>query len=103
MPATGIDPKILPVKLFSPEFNDKLDRMKSPKAKASEIEHAIKHHITVNLEKDPEYYEKLSQRLESIIDRQYLCDHPGAGRYSGLLTERDGSESAEDRDQTQFA
>ena len=69
--ATGIDPKILPVKLFSPEFNNKLDRMKSPKAKASEIEHAIKHHITVNLEKDPEYYEKLSQRLESIIDRYH--------------------------------
>jgi type I restriction enzyme R subunit len=69
--ATGIDPKILPVKLFSPEFNNKLDRLKSPKAKASEIEHAIKHHITVNLEKDPEYYQKLSQRLESIIGRYH--------------------------------
>jgi type I restriction enzyme R subunit len=45
--------------------------LSTPKAKASEIEHAIKHHITVNLEKDPEYYQKLSKRLESIIDRYH--------------------------------
>jgi type I restriction enzyme R subunit len=69
--ALGIDPKILPVKLFSPDFNIKLNELSTPKAKASEIEHAIKHHITVNLEKDPEYYQKLSKRLESIIDRYH--------------------------------
>ena len=31
------------------------------------IEHAIKSHITVNLENDPAYYKKLSERLEKII------------------------------------
>jgi type I restriction enzyme R subunit len=42
--------------------------MHSSKAsKASEVESAIKHHITVNLEEDPEYYKSLSLRLRDII------------------------------------
>jgi len=32
------------------------------------MEHAIKQHITINLENDPAYYRKLSERLKEIID-----------------------------------
>ena len=42
---------------------------KSSRAKASEIENAIKHHIKVNIEDDPEYYKNLSERLEDIIKK----------------------------------
>ncbi len=67
--STGVDPKIAPVDLLAVDFKDKLDAHKSNKAKASEIEHAIKHHINVNLEEDPEYYKTLSDRLKDIIQK----------------------------------
>ncbi|MDZ7860595.1 MAG: type I restriction endonuclease subunit R [Candidatus Krumholzibacteriota bacterium] len=66
--STGIEPRISPVALLAPDFGEHVDSIKSHKAKASEIEHAIKHHITVNIEQDPEYYHKLSKRLEAILN-----------------------------------
>ena len=67
--STGIDPKIPPVDLLAVDYKEKLNQHKSPRSKASEIEHAIKHHIKINLEDDPEYYKKLSERLKDIIRR----------------------------------
>lgn len=67
--STGVDPKIPPVDLLAADYGEKLDRHKSSRSKASEIEHAIKHHIKINIEDDPEYYRKLSERLEDIIRR----------------------------------
>ncbi|MBF2754680.1 MAG: HsdR family type I site-specific deoxyribonuclease [Gammaproteobacteria bacterium AqS3] len=67
--STGIDPKIPPVELFADGYLDKLNQHKSPRAKAFEVEHAIKHHINVNIDEDPEYYKTLSERLEDIIRR----------------------------------
>lgn len=68
--STGIDPKIPPVDLLSGNYEEVLNQHKSPRAKASEIENAIKHHIKINIEDDPEYYKNLSERLEDII-RKY--------------------------------
>ena len=65
--ATGVDPKIPPIDLLASNFKDHVLAMKSPKAKASEVEHAIKAHITVKIDDDPAYYKKLSERLSSII------------------------------------
>ncbi len=65
--STGIDPKIPPVDLLAKDFKEKLNSHKSAKAKASEIENAIKHHIKINIEQDPEYYKSLSERLSDII------------------------------------
>ena len=67
--STGVDPKIPPVDLLAADYGEKLSRHKSSRSKASEIEHAIKHHIKINIEDDPEYYRKLSERLEDIIRR----------------------------------
>jgi len=66
--ATGVDPKIPPVELFSKDFKKRLRERVSDQAKASEIEHAIKHHIAVKAEEDPVYYEQLSERLKKIIE-----------------------------------
>jgi type I restriction enzyme, R subunit len=66
--ATGVDPKIPPIDLLATNFKEHVSSVKSSKAKASEIEHAIKSHITINLENDPAYYKKLSEKLESIIN-----------------------------------
>lgn len=65
--STGVDPKIAPVDLLAADFKEKLNNHKSDRAKASEIENAIKHHIKIKLEDDPEYYKSLSEKLESII------------------------------------
>ena len=67
--STGVDPKIPQVDLLAVDYKEKLSRHKSSRSKASEIEHAIKHHIKINVEDDPEYYRKLSERLEEIIRR----------------------------------
>ena len=65
--STGVDPKIPPVDLLAANFKEKLNEVKSDESKASEIESAIKHHITVKLEEDPEYYKALSLKLKDII------------------------------------
>ncbi len=65
--STGVDPKIPPVDLLAANFKEKLKEVRSTESKASEVESAIKHHITVNLEEDPEYYKSLSLRLRDII------------------------------------
>ena len=65
--STGVDPKIPPVDLLAGNYKEQLSQHKSPRARASEIEHAIKHHIKINMDEDPEYYQKLSEQLEAII------------------------------------
>ena len=67
--STGVDPKIPPVDLLSKDYKAKLNEHKSDEAKACEIENAIRQHLKVNLEEDPEYYKTLSQKLESIIQQ----------------------------------
>ncbi len=65
--STGVNPKIPPVDLLAGDYKEQLNQRKSSRAKASEIENAIKHHIKINIDEDPEYYKKLSERLEDII------------------------------------
>ncbi|WP_372377927.1 type I restriction endonuclease subunit R [Vibrio natriegens] len=67
--STGVDPKIPPVDLLAANFKDTIKPNKSDESKASEIESAIKHHITINLDDDPEYYRSLSLRLRDIIEK----------------------------------
>lgn len=65
----GIDPKIPPVKLLSDDFPKTLDdHNKSGKAKASEMEHAIRWHIKVNMDKDPALYTQFNERFQRILD-----------------------------------
>ena len=67
--STGVDPKIPPVDLLAANFKESIAATKSAEGRASEIESAIKHHITVNLDEDPEYYRSLSLRLQDIIEK----------------------------------
>ena len=66
----GIDPKIPPVALLSDDFPKTIEaHNKSGKAKASEMEHAIRWHIKVNMGKDPALYSSFSERLQRILDQ----------------------------------
>lgn len=65
----GIDTKVQQVSILSDEFKRKVDDLnKTPKSKASEMEHAIRWHIKVNLEKDPTLYGRFKDRLEMILN-----------------------------------
>jgi type I restriction enzyme R subunit len=65
----GVDPKIPPVSLTDTDFGDKLAREPNDRAKASEMEHAIRAHIREHLDQDPVAYRKLSERLRDVLDK----------------------------------
>jgi type I restriction enzyme R subunit len=65
--STGVDPKIPPIDLLAGNYEEVLNQHKTSRSKASEIENAIKQHIRINIDEDPEYYKKLSERLKDII------------------------------------
>lgn len=65
----GIDPKIPPVQITDMEFARHLKRQVSDRAKASEMEHAIRSHIRKHLDEDPVKYAKLSERLKELLEK----------------------------------
>ena len=67
----GINPKIPPTELFSSNFIEELDKQKTAKAKASEMEHATRKHIKINLAEDPVFYKTMSEKLDSIIQSHW--------------------------------
>ena len=82
--ADGVQILVKEVRLFSPEFEEKVEALRTDEAKASEMEHAIRHEISVRLEENPAFYQSLRERLEAIIEerRQERLD---AARQLSLL------------------
>jgi len=65
----GINTKIKPVDITSDNFEEEVNKNKSKRAQASEMEHAIRKHCKVMLNSDPVYYKRISEKLEEIIKR----------------------------------
>lgn len=65
----GVDPKIPPISLTDADFGNQLAREPNDRAKASEMEHAIRAHIREHLDQDPVAYRKLSERLRELLDK----------------------------------
>ncbi len=63
----GIDPRVPPISILDANFAQAVDAHPSPRARASEMEHAARHYISQHLQEDPVYYQRLSQRLEAIL------------------------------------
>ncbi|MDQ0160020.1 type I restriction endonuclease subunit R [Alkalibacillus salilacus] len=65
-------PEVLvePVNILTNQFDEKLDELKSPEAKAAEMEHAIKHEIRVKLDENPVKYTSIKERLEELIEKR---------------------------------
>ena len=61
--------KIKPIRITDPAFHTHIEVMGSDRAKASEMEHAVRHHIRTHVHEDPIYYSKLSERIDEILDR----------------------------------
>lgn len=67
---SGVDPITSPVSILA-DNQEHVDAHKSDEAKASEMEHAIRHEINIKVEENPEYYTSLKKRLEEIIDARH--------------------------------
>lgn len=65
----GIDPKIPPVQLTDAEFEQHVSRQASDRAKASEMEHAVRSHVRKHMDEDPVKYGKLSERLKELLEQ----------------------------------
>jgi type I restriction enzyme R subunit len=65
----GVDPKIPPISITDAQFAEHVETQVSPRAKASEMEHAIRHQIRQHLDEDPVHYGKLSEHLQEILKK----------------------------------
>ena len=67
----GIDPQIPPVELLDPEFVDAVTGHAggNARAKASEMEHAIRKHCTIHFDEDPAFFKRMSEKLDTLISR----------------------------------
>ena len=82
----GITTLVEQVSIFSARFDEEIDKIGSPEAKASKIEHAIKHEAKVKMDRDPVFYESLRERLDRII-KDYQEGRMGAAVQLQLLKE----------------
>jgi type I restriction enzyme R subunit len=65
--AQGVDPKIPPIDIMDAGFEEHVKGKKTAKSRASEMLHAIRFHITIHVNEDPEHYKSLSQKLDAIL------------------------------------
>jgi len=63
----GIDQKVPPISITDTDFDQHIESERSPKARASEMEHALRHHIRKHFDEDPVHYTKLSERLDAVL------------------------------------
>lgn len=64
----GIDQKVSPISIMSNEFGKNVGNRKRTKTKAAEVEHAIRHHINVNIDEDPELFASFAESLAQILE-----------------------------------
>lgn len=65
--AQGVEPTVPPIEILDPTFAETVARKGSDRAKAAEMENALRHHISISFEQDPAAYKSLSERLDGIL------------------------------------
>ena len=63
----GIHQKVNPISILDQNFQNSVGERKRTKTKAAEVEHAIRHHLDVELDDDPELQASFADTLEQII------------------------------------
>ena len=87
--ADGIEVLVKEVQIFSAEFDEKIEALKTDRAKASEMEHAIRHEINLLVDENPDYYQSLREQLEAII-RERREERIDAAQQLALLNDLRG-------------
>jgi type I restriction enzyme R subunit len=63
----GIKQKVAPISVLDPDFQRNAAQRTRSKTKAAAVEHAIRHHIAVNCEEDPELFASIAAEVERIL------------------------------------
>ncbi len=63
----GIEQKVAPISVLDPDFQRNAAQRTRSKTKAAEVEHAIRQHITVNYDEDPELFASIAAEIERIL------------------------------------
>ena len=65
----GIDVKVPPISILDEDFEKGVGEHRRTKTKAAEIEHAIRHHLDVDLDDDPDLRASFAEALAVIFER----------------------------------
>lgn len=72
------------------EFDARLDTLESDEARASEMQHAVKHELNIRFDEDPVHYGSLQERVEELIEeyrQQRLTDRELIEELRGVMNE----------------
>ena len=64
----GIDVKIKPISILDEDFQKHVGKRNRTKTKAAEVEHAIRHHLDVELDDDPDLQASFAEVLAKIFE-----------------------------------
>lgn len=65
----GIEQKVKPISILDEDFERKVAKRTRTKTKAAEVEHAIRHHLDVELDDDPDLQASFAAALEVILQQ----------------------------------
>ena len=63
----GINQQVKPISILDDTFQESVDKHTRTKTKAAEIEHAIRHHLDVELNDDPDLQASFAEALSKIL------------------------------------
>lgn len=64
----GIEVKVKPISILSEDFEKQVRKRNRTKTKAAEVEHAIRHHLDVELDDDPDLKASFAEALAKIFE-----------------------------------
>lgn len=64
----GIQVKVKPISILDDDFEKQVGKRKRTKTKAAEVEHAIRHHLDVELDDDPDLQASFAAALAAILE-----------------------------------
>ena len=64
----GIDLKVAPISILDQDFESQVGKRKRTKTKAAEVEHAIRNHLDVDLDDDPDLQASFAEALKKILE-----------------------------------
>jgi len=67
--ARGVNPKIPPTRITDSEFEQVLQGQTSSRARAAQMQHAARYHITTFTNHNPAFARRMSEKLEEILQR----------------------------------
>ena len=65
----GVDAKVPPISILDEDFEKGVGQHRRTKTKAAEIEHAIRHHLDVELDDDPDLRASFAEALAAIFEQ----------------------------------